>query len=293
METRRRFLRKAGAAASLALAGGLSGLSGCEAGAAEREQRGEGGREEGKARKRPFELGIASYTFRKFSLVQALAMTRRVGISRICLKSFHLPLEAKPEEIAAAARKVKDAGIELYGGGVITMKDEAEVHQAFEYAKAAGMKTIVASPLPKILPLVSRKVEAYGIRVAIHNHGPGDEDYPTPRSVHDKIKDLDARVGICIDVGHTARIGADPVRSVDECAGRILDVHVKDVSAATPQGEEVEIGRGVIDIPGFLRALLRTGYSGVVAFEHEKDAGDPLPGLAESVGFVRGVLAAR
>jgi hypothetical protein len=58
------------------------------------------------AAKRPFELGLASYTLRKFPLDKTLAMTRRVDLKYICLKSFHLPLEAKPEEIAAAAAKV-------------------------------------------------------------------------------------------------------------------------------------------------------------------------------------------
>jgi sugar phosphate isomerase/epimerase len=57
-------------------------------------------------------------------------------------------------------------------------------------------------------------------------------------------------------------------------------------------GKTVEIGRGVVDIPAVLSALLAVGYSGIVAFEYEKDADDPLAGLAESVGYVRGVLAA-
>jgi sugar phosphate isomerase/epimerase len=68
-------------------------------------------------------------------------------------------------------------------------------------------------------------------------------------------------------------------------------VHIKDVSAANPQGQTVEIGRGVIDIPKFIRTLLKLRYADVVSFEYEKDENDPLPGLAESVGYVKGVLA--
>jgi sugar phosphate isomerase/epimerase len=71
----------------------------------------------------------------------------------------------------------------------------------------------------------------------------------------------------------------------------LLDVHIKDVSAASKEGRTVEIGRGVIDIPRFLRTLLRLNYKGTVSFEFEKDADDPLPGVAESLGYVRGVLA--
>jgi sugar phosphate isomerase/epimerase len=218
-------------------------------------------------------------------------MTQRVGLKYLCLKSFHLPLEAKPEEIAAAAAKVKAAGIVLYGCGVVSMNKPADVDQAFDYAKAAGMKTIVAAPKPELLPLVEKKVREYGMKVAIHNHGPGDKTYPTPQSIFEKVCELDKRIGICIDIGHTLRIGADPVESTRKYADRILDIHIKDVSAASPKGQTVEVGRGVIDIPAFLRTLIDIKYGGIVSFEHEKDENDPLAGLAESVGYVRGVLA--
>ena len=240
----------------------------------------------------PFQLGLASYTTRKYTLEETLAMSKRVGLDWICLKSFHLPLDASAEEIAKALEKVKEAGMVLYGGGVISMKNEAEVNQAFDYAKAAGMTTIVGVPMPDVLPLVNEKVKQHDILVAIHNHGPGDKVYPTPESIVDRIQGLDKRIGLCIDIGHTLRIGADPVRDAERFADRLLDVHIKDVTAPTAAGQTVEIGRGVIDIPAFLRTLLKINYSRVVSFEYEKDADDPLPGLAESVGYVRGVLAA-
>ena len=138
-------------------------------------------------------------------------MTQRVGLTHICLKSFHLPLDATPEQIAAAVAKVKAAGIDLYGGGVITMKTDKDVDQAFDYAKAAGMRTIVASPAPDVLPLVNEKVKQFDIEVAIHNHGPGDKVYPTPESIYQKVEKLDPRIGLCMDIGHTVRIGADPI----------------------------------------------------------------------------------
>jgi sugar phosphate isomerase/epimerase len=133
-------------------------------------------------------------------------------------------------------------------------------------------------------------VQQYDIKVAIHNHGPSDKVYPTPASAIEKIKDLDPRVGLCIDIGHTQRAGVDPSVSAEKFADRLLDVHIKDVTQATGKGTTVEIGRGVIDIPKFLRTLLKINYTGIVSFEYEKDAKDPLAGLAESVGYVRGAL---
>ena len=243
-------------------------------------------------RKRRFELGLASYSLRKFKLDQTLAMTKRVGLKYIALKSFHLPLDSSSEQIRKVAKKVKEAGLKLYGGGVIYMNSEAEVNRAFDYAKAAGMKIIIGVPAPDLLPLVDKKVRQYNIKVAIHNHGPTDKVFPTPARAYEKIKKLDKRIGLCDDIGHTQRAGVDPSVSVERFADRLLDVHMKDVSAATAKGHGVEVGRGVIDVPKFLRTLLRINYSGVVAFEYEKDADDPLAGLAESVGYVRGVLAA-
>src|SRR4051812_14081938 len=84
-----------------------------------------------KQSKNPLKLGIASYTLKDFSLEQAIGMTKRLGLQHIALKSMHLPLEASPEEIKAAAAKVREAGLDLYGAGVIYMKTEAEVNQAF------------------------------------------------------------------------------------------------------------------------------------------------------------------
>jgi sugar phosphate isomerase/epimerase len=135
-------------------------------------------------------------------------------------------------------------------------------------------------------------VKQYDINVAIHNHGPGDKVYPTPASAYEKIKDLDGRIGLCNDIGHTCRSGVDPAASAEKYADRLLDVHIKDVSAGVPQGSTVEVGRGVIDIPKFLRTLVKIDYAGIVSFEYEKDENDPLPGLSESVGYVRGAMAA-
>ncbi|UCD52770.1 MAG: sugar phosphate isomerase/epimerase [Phycisphaerales bacterium] len=244
------------------------------------------------SKKPKLKLGLASYTLRKFDLDQTLAMTQRVGLKYIAFKSFHLPLDSSPEHIRAVARKVKDAGLELYGGGVIYMDDEAQVRQAFEYAKAAGMETIIGVPAHELLPLVDRLVKQYDIKVAIHNHGPGDKVYPIPASAYKLIKDLDQRIGLCNDIGHTCRSGIDPAVSAEKYADRLHDVHIKDVSAAVREGHTVEVGRGVIDIPKFLRTLIKIDYQGIVSFEYEKDENDPLPGLAESVGYVHGVLAA-
>lgn len=274
--SRRDFLKLAGAGAAAALCVGGRTTSLAEEVASKRQ--------------RPFQLALASYTLRKFDLDKTLQMTRRVGLPAICLKSFHLPLDATPEQIAAAAAKTKDAGLVLYGAGVISMQDEKQIDQAFAYAKAAGMIRIMAAPTAKVLPIIERKVQQFDIQVCIHNHGPGDRNFPTPDLIYEKIQGLDRRIGICHDVGHTVRYGADAIAMTEKYAERIYDVHIKDVTAASPKGECIACGRGVIDLPRLLRTLAKVRFSGYLAFEYEVDADDPLPGLAESVGYINGVM---
>jgi len=238
-----------------------------------------------------FDLGIASYTFRKFSLEDTLKMTKRLGITRIGFKSFHLPLDASDELIASTVAKCKEAGINLYGGGVIYMKTKEEVDNAFEYAKKAGMSMIIGVPGHELLSYTEEKVKKYGIKLAIHNHGPGDDLYPSAESAYKLIKGMDPGMGLCIDIGHTKRINRDPEKDLIDYFDRVFDIHIKDVTAASKEGSTCEVGRGVIDIPAFLKTVVKMKYDATLAFEYEKDADDPFPGLSESVGYVRGVLA--
>jgi sugar phosphate isomerase/epimerase len=194
------------------------------------------------------------------------------------------------EDIKATAEKVRAAGLILYGGGVIYMKTQQEVENSFAYASAAGLEMIIGVPNHEFLPLVNELVKKYNIKLAIHNHGPGDDLYHSPNDVWAKIKDLDKRIGLCIDVGHVVRIKEDPIPMIAKYKDRLYDLHIKDMTKAAEDGTPLEIGRGVIDIPGIIKALNKINYSYCVAIEYEKDGEDPIPGLAESVGYLRGVV---
>lgn len=237
-------------------------------------------------------LGMASYSLRKFTLDEAIAMTKQVGMKYITLKDVHLPMKSTTAERQEAHRKVEAGGLVLMGGGVIYMNNkEAEIRAAFDYAKDAGMPTMVSSPEPEALDTVEKMAKEYGIRIAIHNHGPGDKRYPSPLDVLRLVKDRDVLMGICIDVGHTARLGEDPVGVIQQCGSRLYDFHIKDVTQATAKGGAVEVGRGVIDIVGVLKALAGLKYPYHVALEYEANGDAPMPGIAESYAYMRGVLA--
>lgn len=234
-----------------------------------------------------FTLGIASYTFRSFPLDQAIEMTKRLGITKMTLKDMHLPLKSTEAETKAVLEKLKAAGVELSSCGVVYMATEQEVRNAFAYAKTVGIRMMVGVPDEPLLPLAERMVKESDIALAIHNHGPTDKRYPSPESAYKLIAKMDKRMGLCIDVGHTRRLGVDPADDVERFFDRLLDVHMKDVSSADAKGTTVECGRGVIDIPKLLKILVKLKYPSTLHFEHEKDQEDPLPGAAESVGYVR------
>jgi inosose dehydratase len=277
MTNRRNFLKAAGLGMAAAAVPGLANASVSRA--------------VGEKGKFGFELGVASYSLRNFSQEEALDMTVRCGIKRICFKSMHLPLDSDKATIKNAAAACKAKEIALYGGGVIYMKSKEQVDNAFEYAKAAGMAMIVGVPNHELLEYVEGKVKESDIKLAIHNHGPGDKLYPSAESAYDLIKNLDKRMGLCIDIGHTKRIDRDPEQDVKDFFDRVFDVHIKDVTSNKKEGKTCIIGRGVINFPSFLKSMVDLGYKGTLALEYEAEGKDPLPGMMESFGYVKGILA--
>lgn len=235
-------------------------------------------------------IGMAGYTFAKFDLEKAIAMMKRVDIRNISIKDIHLPLNSTPEKIQAVLAQFAAAGIHVYGVGVIYMKSEKAVDEAFEYAKRVGVPLIVGVPNPELLDYTEAKIKQYNIKLAIHNHGPEDKLYPGPKNVYDLIKNRDARMGICLDIGHAQRAGEDPAKAILAYKERIFDLHIKDVTVGSNAGKATEIGRGVIDFAALVKALRKAKYSGISSIEYEKDMADPLPGIAESAGFFRGVI---
>ncbi|MGH9161715.1 MAG: sugar phosphate isomerase/epimerase family protein [Vicinamibacteraceae bacterium] len=236
-------------------------------------------------------IGVASYSLRKFPLDAALKMCQEMGVEYITLKDVHLPRTDAPETIRANREKIEAAGLTIMGGGTITWKvnDEAEIRKDFEYAKAGGFPTIVCSPAPEALDTVETLVKEYDIKIAIHNHGPEDEWYPAPKDALDALKDRDPRMGICMDIGHSVRAGADIVESVSLAGPRLLDLHIKDLSDKNDKESQVEVGKGALDIPGLFRALLKADFAGHVALEYEINESDPLVGMKESLAYERGV----
>jgi sugar phosphate isomerase/epimerase len=237
-------------------------------------------------------VGCATYTLRMLKTDAAIKAVARVGLAYCSIKDAHLPFTSTTEERKATVEKFKAAGITPLSVGNVTLNDdEAQVRAMFEYTRDVGVPVMVCAPDPAALPICEKMVKEFDIKMAIHNHGPDNKNFPSPYDVMKAVEKMDPRMGCCIDVGHTARAGADPAEAITKIGPRVYDVHMKDLARIDRRSIPIECGRGVLDIRGILAALLAIKFTGHVGFEHEKDAADVIPGLAECVGYVRGTLA--
>lgn len=239
-----------------------------------------------------FRLGVAGATFYRFDIDKTLETIERCDVHYLCIKDFHLPLNSTPDEIEAFHAKLKAKGVTGYAVGPLYMKTEADVDKCFDYAKRVGVKTIVGVPNIELLPYVEKKVQEYDMKFAIHLHGPDIKIYQDADEVWEHTKDLDPRMGMCLDIGHDTRNGKDPIKDLKKYHKRIFDIHLKDVTGSTNLGYSVEVGRGVIDILAFVKELRKVKYTGVVSLEHERNTDNPFMGIAESIGYFRGIVAA-
>ena len=243
----------------------------------------------------PIQLGMASYTFRNFDRAHVIGFMKELKLSFLNAKDVkdHLPI-TPPEATQQAVSDYTAAGIKLTAVGAVNfLKDEDDdIRAKFDYAKRAGVRVIVASdPSPQTLPRIEKFVKEYDIKFARHNHGPENKFWPSPLDVLKAVKDMDPRMGNCIDVGHTARTGTDVVAAIKEVGPRLFDIHMKDLTDFHSKESQVAVGDGIMPVRGIFEALIAMNYKGYVDLEYEVYADDPMPGVTRSIAYMRGVLA--
>jgi sugar phosphate isomerase/epimerase len=243
----------------------------------------------GKKAANPFRLGMAGFTFVNFDLDTTLKTLQYLDVHYLCIKDFHLPFDSTDAQIKAFHEKCAAYKVTGYAVGPIYMKSREEVDRGFEYAERVGVKLIVGVPNYDLLPYVNEKVQQYDFHYAIHLHGPDIKEYPDATDAWNHTKDLDRRMGMCLDIGHDLRNGCDPVADLKQYHSRVFDMHIKDVTDSTKAGAGIEIGRGKIDFPALVRMMREVNYTGMCSLEYEKDMKDPFLGIAESIGYFKAV----
>jgi inosose dehydratase len=153
---------------------------------------------------------------------------------------------------------------------------------------------------------IAERARSHGVRAVIHPHAGGYIEF------EDEIERIAADIapetaGLCLDTGHCAYSGMDPVATLDRWWDRLDYVHFKDIDRAVHDrvmGERIRffdacaagvmcpIGRGVIDYPAVRDLMRRRGYSGYVTVEQERDprsAGGSLADVRASLDYLRNV----
>ena len=240
----------------------------------------------------PVRLGIASYTFRQFDTAHLIDFMKELKTPFLDLKDMHLKM-GPSSEVAKQAADYRAAGFTLVAAGNVTFAkdDDADIREKFEYIKAAGIPTIVCAPTHENLPRLEKFVKEYNIKLAIHNHGPEDKNFPSPFDVLNAVKNLDQRIGLCMDLGHSLRAGADVVQAVHAAGPRLHAIHIKDLADATSRESQVAVGEGIMPVKAVFEALMQIKYPGTVDLEYEIKPDNPFPGVVESFAYMRGVLA--
>ncbi len=182
-------------------------------------------------------------------------------------------LERVLEAVAASARTIAELG-----GGVLVMAASMET-DGYEGAGRLDREgwSALARGIDRVVALAGDR----GLRVAVHpHHGTAIE---RPEDVRRLLELSD--VGLCLDTGHLVVGGGDPLEIVRAAAGRVVHVHLKDVSAAL--AEQVAAGRlpyrdavrdglyrplgdGDLDVGAVVGALEESDYAGWYVLEQDE-----------------------
>jgi sugar phosphate isomerase/epimerase len=286
----RRIFLKSGALAAGCVAAGTASAT---AASAATPQAAPAGNEPAPGKIPPFKLGLASYTFRNFTRAQTIGAMQMLQLHDINCKDAkdHLPMDESAEATALADYAANGIKVHAVGTVYFPKDEDDDIRAKFEYAKRAGAKVIVAGdPAPTTLPRIEKFVKEYDIQFGIHNHGPEDKIFHSPYDVLKVVKDMDPRMGCCIDIGHACRAGADVPQAIRDVGPRLFNLHSKDLTDFTSKESQVAVGRGIIPFPAIFASLAAINYQGFVDLEYEIFGDDPMPGVTESFAFLRGVL---
>ena len=249
---------------------------------------------------RKFPIAIQCYTFREYSFQEALERTKAMGIEFSQAYPGQILKPDKPdvkfdhnlseEDIQWVQEKLAELGMRVVAYGVVDFDNtEESMRKVFDFAKKLGIRTVVTEPEFDDFSLLERMVKEYDINVAIHNH-PAPSKYARPEAVLERVKGRDERIGACVDTGHWMRSGVKPLEGLKMLAGRIIDVHLKDLDDfGELEAEDVPFGQGLANIHDILAELTEQNFRGYIAVEYEKEAHalDPAPPIKEGLAYIK------
>jgi sugar phosphate isomerase/epimerase len=238
-------------------------------------------------------LGVQMYSLRGYKVDEALAHARDLGFKFVEFYPGMYPINSDAAAIAAMNKKLADLGLKISAHGVNGFgADAAANRKVFEFAKAAGIRTLGADPAPESFPSLDELVKEFDIRIAIHNHGPTHR-YNKAIDVLRAIEKYDQRIGACADLGHFVRSGERPVEVIRLLKGRLYGVHLKDFAEMADKTKGVILGQGHINVPAVMGALVAVDFpaDGALSIEYEENPKNPLDDIRQCAEIARAAIA--
>ena len=238
-------------------------------------------------------LGVQMYSLRGYKVDEALAHARDLGFKFVEFYPGMYPLNSDAAAIAAMNKKLDELGLKISAHGVNGFgADAAANRKVFEFAKAAGIRTLGADPAPEAFPSLDELVKEFDIRIAIHNHGPTHR-YNKAIDVLRAVEKYDQRIGACADLGHFVRSGERPVEVIRLLKGRLYGVHLKDFAEMTDKTKGVILGKGHINVPAVMGALVAVDFpaDGALSIEYEENPKNPLDDIRQCAEIARAAIA--
>ena len=238
-----------------------------------------------------WKLGVQLWTFRMFTIEEALQKTDSCGIK--CIEAFWgQALGAGTKDtfgisMTQAGRDklkelLKSHNIQMVAMGVISPRTKEEWIDAFKLAKELNLEYITAEPIKPLWDTVDSLAGAYGIKVAIHDH-PKPNAFSNPDSVLAAMKGH-PNIGACADIGHWARNGLNIVDCLKKLEGHVYGVHLKDIQVFdNPKSPDTTVGKGVIQFTPVFEELKRQKFAGMLSIEHESNWYHSVPDVIETV----------
>jgi len=241
---------------------------------------------------RGFPMGIQSWTLRSYSAEKAIEIIKDLGLGYVEFYQKHAHPN-HPEKVSDHLRKLlKKSGIRFNAFGVQEFtKDHEKNRGFFEFAKLWGLDSLSATPRMDSFDSLEKLVDEYGIRIAIHNHGPRDR-FDKISDVEKAVKGRHKFIGACVDTGHFLRSKEDPIDAIHRLKGRVFGIHLKDVEKKQGNTPNVILGEGHLDITGIFQALKETDFpaNGVLSLEYEAHSKAPVKYIKECLKVVKKAL---
>ena len=250
-----------------------------------------------KAEKAGWKLAIQSYTFHKFTLMEALDKTKDLGIKYIEVYPGHklggkfgdklFDFNLTPDEQAAVRKAAAERGIRIVGSGVFVSEKQDEWEKMFRFAKSMKLEYISCEPPLSLWDNIEKLSRQYGIKVSVHNH-PKPSDYWNPQNLLNAISTRSKNLGSCADVGHWSREGLNHLDCLRMLKGRIISLHFKDIApkkAGVAWQEDVIWGQGILGIKDMLEILKAEKFKGYIAIEYENNWDNSVPDIRQCLSY--------